>query len=115
MNRKRIRTIINNLSHGLAVALIAIAPALLAHGGFDHVMGTVARLSGNILTVKTMKGNVDVRLDDKTELTKESGKAATADLVPGARVVVDITEGSKTKIAHSVKIGVTTAAHDDHK
>ena len=46
--------------------------------------------------------------------------AQAADLKAGVRVVVDVPEGSKTKLAHSVKIGaaakaVTANDHDhDH-
>jgi hypothetical protein len=57
--------------------------------------------------VKTAKGNVDVRLNEKTEITRDDQKAGAADLKPGARVVVDIPEHSKDKVAHSVKIGVS--------
>jgi hypothetical protein len=56
-----------------------------------------------------------VKLDDKTELTKNDQKALIVDLKPGVRVIVDIPEGSKDKIAHSVKIGVAAAAHDASK
>jgi hypothetical protein len=100
----------------LSVAfLISSATAVFAHGGFDHVIGTVAGVSGNVLTVKTAKGNVDVKLDDKTEISKGDLKAQASDLKPGVRVVVDIPEGSKDKIAHSVKVGATAAAtHDAH-
>jgi hypothetical protein len=103
------------LSISLAAALFALAalPAL-GHGGFDHVMGTVVKVADNVLTVKTAKGNVDVKLDDKTELTKNDQKAQTTDLTPGARVVVDIPEGNKEKLAHSVKIG-TAAKAVSHK
>jgi hypothetical protein len=76
------------------------------------------KLADNVLTVKTSKGNVDVKLDAKTELTKDNHKAQRADLAPGVRVVVDVPEGSKDKIAHSVKIGAAAAAptgHDAHK
>jgi Domain of unknown function (DUF5666) len=98
----------------LTIAL-ALAPAVFAHGGFDHVTGTVAQVSSNVLTVKTAKGNVDVKLDDKTEISKGDQKALTTDLKPGLRVIVDIPEGSKDNIAHSVKIGATgSAAHADH-
>jgi hypothetical protein len=98
----------------LTIAL-ALAPAVFAHGGFDHVIGTVAQVSNNVLTVKTAKGNVDVKLDDKTEISKGDQKALTADLKPGLRVIVDIPEGSKDNIAHSVKIGAAgAAAHADH-
>src|SRR5580692_101172 len=95
----------------LSIALV-IASAAFAHGGFDHVIGTVAGVSGNVLTVKTTKGNIDVKLDDKTEISKGDLKVQAADLKPGLRVVVDIPEGSKDNIAHSVKVGAAAAAHD---
>jgi hypothetical protein len=93
----------------VAILVFAAAP-MFAHGGFDHVMGTVVKVADNVLTVKTAKGNVDVKLDDKTELTLNNQKAQLTDLTPGARVVVDIPEGSKDKIAHSVKIGTAGKA-----
>jgi len=108
MNRN---TIIIRIS--LAAAMFVLAAQLLAHAGFDHVIGTVLKVENNVLTVKTAKGNVDVRLNEKTEITKSDQKAAIGELKPGTRVVVDIPEGSKDKIAHSVKIGVTKAA-DSH-
>jgi hypothetical protein len=100
----------------LAITLFLPATPVFAHGGFDHVSGTVVKVVDRVLTVKTTKGNVDVKLDDKTELTKNDQKALVTDLKPGVRVVVDIPEGSKDKIAHSVKIGVAAAAgHDASK
>ena len=78
----------------LSLALLAFAAQLGAHGGFDHVIGTVVKVENNVLTVKTAKGNVDVRLNQKTEITKNDQKAQTADLKPGTRVV-DVPEGSK--------------------
>lgn len=97
----------------LCLALLALAVQLVAHNGFDHVIGTVVKVENNVLTVKTAKGNVDVRLNEKTTITRNDQKAGTADLKPGTRVVVDVPEGSKDKIAHSVKVGVavTTATH----
>jgi hypothetical protein len=108
-------TIIKNLNRaliaGLMVAVLVFAAVpVFAHGGFDHVMGTVVQVSNNVLTVKTAKGNVDVKLDEKTELIKNDQKAQLTDLTPGARVVVDIPEGSKDKLAHSVKIGAASKA-----
>ena len=94
--------------------LLALATPIFAHGGFEHVTGTVAKVDNNMLTVKTAKGDVMVMLNDKTEFTKDAKKAVLADLTQGARVVVDIPEGNKDKLAHSVKIGVATAAAADH-
>ena len=109
------------LAAGLGIAmLLFITAPVFAHGGFDHLRGTVVKTSNNVLTVKTLKGNMDVKLNDQTELTKNDRKAALAELMPGTRVVVDIPEGSKDKLAHSVKIGVggkiaALHAQDAHK
>jgi hypothetical protein len=94
-------------SFWLCLALLAFAVQLIAHNGFDHVIGTVVKVENSVLTVKTAKGNVDVRLNDKTAITKNDQKAVIADLKPGTRVVVDVPEGSKDKIAHSVKLGIS--------
>jgi hypothetical protein len=95
------------------LVLFALSNLLIAHGGFDHVIGMVVKVENNVLTVKTAKGNVDVKLNEKTEITKTDQKAELADLKPGTRVVVDVPEGSKDRIAHSVKVGVSKAA-DGH-
>jgi len=90
--------------------LLASSALLFAHGGFDHVTGTVVKLENSVLTVKTAKGDVPVTLDAKTEITQNDKPAQAADLKAGVRVVVDIPEGSKTKLAHSVKIGTAAKA-----
>ena len=107
----------NIIITSLLTLLLACAAQIFAHGGFDHVTGTVVKLDNNVLTVKTAKGDVPVTLDAKTEITRGDKPAQAADLKPGLRVVIDIPEGSKTKLAHSVKIGTaakaaTTDAHD---
>jgi hypothetical protein len=108
MHHNRNTTTTKKMLGLLALALCAVQ--LLAHEGFDHVTGTIAKVAGNVVTVKTTKGNVDVNLDAKTEITKNGLKAKPADLIAGARVVVDVPEGSKDMVAHSVKIGVAAAA-----
>ena len=114
MNQPSSTTITRRLPHGaglrVAFVLAALAAQMIAHGGFDHVIGTVVKVENNVLTVKTAKGNVDVKLNEKTEITSNGQKAQVADLKPGSRVVVDVPEGSKDKVAHSVKIGVAGAA-----
>jgi hypothetical protein len=104
----------------LSIALLVIAAAapLFAHGGFDHVRGTVVKVANNVLTVKTAKGNVDVMLDSQTDLTRNDQKAQLADLKPGTRVIVDVPEGSpegsKDRTAHSIKIGAPGKAVAQH-
>lgn len=113
----------NTIITSLLGLLLACAVQVFAHGGFDHVTGTVVKLENSILTVKTAKGDVPVALDAKTEITRGDHPAQAADLKAGVRVVVDVPEGSKTKLAHSIKIGAAAkaatapaSAHDhDHK
>ena len=112
----------NIIITSLLALLLACTAQIFAHGGFDHVTGTVVKLENSVLTVKTVKGDVPVMLDAKTEITRGDHAAQTADLKPGVRVVVDIPEGSKTKLAHSVKIGMaakaktaTATSHDGHQ
>src|ERR1700691_5861618 len=107
MHRHPSTTIIKIIS----LLLAAFATQVFAHEGFDHVTGTIAKVNGNVVTVKTAKGNVDVKLDAKTEITKDDKQAQASDLKPGVRVVFDIPEGSKDNVAHSAKLGVSTAAH----
>ena len=96
------RTAINPL-----IAIILTLTALAAHGGFDHVRGTVVSLNDNVLTVNTSAGNVAVKLDSRTQLTKNDRKAQLSELVPGARVIVEVPQTKdKEKVAQSVKIGV---------
>jgi hypothetical protein len=114
--RAPIRIAASKIAWCLAVTAALLAVPVFAHEGFVHVLGTVAKISGNILTVKTAKGNVDVKLNEKTVFTKDGQKALPADMKPGMRVVVDIPEGAKEKIAHSVKIGAAVpSAHDSHQ
>jgi hypothetical protein len=116
--QRSLRTII------ISALALGLSAAVWAHGGFDHVMGTVSKLDANVLTVNTGKSNVIVKLNDKTEIMLGDHKASAADLKVGVRVVVDIPEGSKDKIAASVKIGGAAVAvgaaadhheHDAHK
>src|SRR3954451_12093018 len=87
-----------------ALAMAALTPGF-AHGGFEHIRGTVARVANNVLTVKTAKGNVNVKLDSRTEYTHNYRKAQVSDLKPGARVIAEVPEGSQDHAAHSVRIG----------
>ena len=90
-----------------AKALLAIAALtpVFAHGGFEHIRGTVAKVANNVLTVKTAKGNIIVKLDSRTDITRNDHKAQVLDLKPGARVIAEVPEGSQNHIAQSVRIG----------
>jgi hypothetical protein len=88
--------------------IIIISGLALAHGGFEHVQGTVVKVENSVLTVKTTKGNETVKLNAKTEFTRNAKAAQAADLKAGTRVVVEIEEGDKTRTAHSIKLGAAS-------
>ncbi len=92
---------------GLGVLLLAVVS--FAHGGFNHVRGTVVSVSSDAITVKTATGNVTVKLDGKTQFLKNERRAAVSDVVPGARVIVEAPQ-DKTKAAQSVKVGEGAAS-----
>jgi hypothetical protein len=104
------------LTLGLSIVLLifAFVPAF-AHGDFDHIRGTVVKVTNNVLSIKTTKGTVEVKLDNHTDLTRNDRKAQFIDLKRDARVIVDVPKGSKELVAYSVKIGTVTAASGQHK
>lgn len=67
-------TRINPLA-AIFLTLGALAAPSFAHDGFDHVRGTVVSVNNNVLTVNTSVGNVAVKLDSRTQITKNGQKA----------------------------------------
>ena len=108
--KNRFRITIANL----ILAAAALVPAF-AHSGFDHIRGTVARVANNVLTVNTAHGNVDVKLDDRTNLIRNDRKALVSDLKSGARVIAEVPEGSKDPVAQSVRIGAYPKPAPSHR
>lgn len=76
---------------GLAMLTVSMA---FAHEGHDHdgalsVRGTVETLEGSKLTLKGTDGkHVNVHVDDRTKYDNGGTAGASADLIPGMRVVV---------------------------
>src|SRR6266567_4578230 len=97
----------------LILAAAALVPAF-AHSGFDHIQGTVARVADNVLTVKTAHGNADVKLDSRTNLTRNNRKALVSDLKPGVRVIAEVPDGSEDHVAQSVRIGALPKPAPSH-
>jgi|SRR5579872_6910490 len=91
--------------------LLTLAAPIFAHGGFDHVIGTVSKVDNGTVTVKTTRGEVSVKVIEKTEITRGDQKAGIADVKPGIRVVIDVPEGSKDHVAHSIKLGAASSEH----
>jgi len=93
----------------LAAALILGAgAAAFAHGGHDHLMGTVKAVDtkAGTVEVETKDGQrVTVQIDDKTKYLRGSTEAKAADVVPGVRVVIDAGTIDGKQVAKEIRIG----------
>jgi len=102
----------------LVLALASILPATiaLAHGGLEHVRGTVAKVSDQSVTVTTTAGKtVEVLLDAQTTYARADKPIQKSDLKVGDRVVIHAAEKGEILTAHTVEVGVATKkAADPH-
>jgi len=100
MNRKDLtRTLI-------ALFAVVAAPAVWAHGGQEHVMGTVSSASATELVVKTTAGaEKTVKLTADTKIEKDGELLTAADLQPGQRVVVHTRKQGDALTAVLIKTG----------
>lgn len=89
----------------LCVALVATPAIATAHPGHDHkIMGTIAAINGDSVTVKTTKGQERTfAITDKTTILRGKQTGARADLVVGLRVIVNVGDGHEPLKAKSVQ------------
>jgi hypothetical protein len=97
----------------LAMLSLALLPTIAsAHGGEEHVTGTVAKISDTTVTVKTTAGKtVEVGFDAKmTTYARAKQPIQKADIKVGDRIVIHAMEVNEKLVAHSVEIGTSKAA-----
>jgi hypothetical protein len=101
----------------LSLTLISALPCALllsvltfAHGGMEHIMGTVTAISDHSLSVKTSNGAVTaVEFDSETRFTKGDDDATVGDVQVGSRVVIHAHKHDNSLHAAEVKIGKAAA------
>ena len=98
------------MKRSVALALascLALVGPLLAHGGYTHVMGTVAAMDATHVEVKTRAGKVvSVKLSDATKYVKDGKAAAGSDMQVGQRVAVEAKGHGADLEAAEVRLGV---------
>jgi Cu/Ag efflux protein CusF len=81
-----------------SLTTLAFAAALLAHGGAEHLAGTVKSIAADSITIETTKHEVvAVALSPKTVAMKGKVKGDLKDLKAGDRVVVHAEKGHDGK------------------
>ncbi len=101
----------------LAISSLALLPTMAtAHGGEEHVTGTVTKISDTSVTVKTKAGKtVEVGFDAKTTYARAKQPIQKTDIKVGDRIVIHAMEMNEKLVAHTVEIGPTTAAKQTRK
>lgn len=94
------------------IRALALASAIaLAHGGLEHVMGTVTQVNDASVTVKTTAGKtVQVTVDAKTTYSRASKPIQRSDIKVGDRVVIHAQEHDKALLGKTVEVGAAPAA-----
>ena len=78
-----------------------------AHNGMEHVMGTVASITGNSITVTTTDGKtLTVTTTADTKYSKADGAIALKDIKVGDHVVIHATKKDNKLIAATVQVGM---------
>ena len=100
----------------LALILAMAAAVTMGHGEQKHVSGTVAKISVDAVTVKTVDGKtVEVKLVSKTTYAHKDGKAAQlSELAVGDRVVIHAMPHGDTLEAIKVAFAKPTNAGHAH-
>jgi hypothetical protein len=112
----RINTIslIRAISRGIAAALLCLSflsvipMTAVAHGGLEHVMGVVQKISPTSVTVSTTDGkSTEVLLDPKTTYAKSGHPVQGGDIKVGDRVVIHAAKTGDKLVARTVEAGAT--------
>src|SRR5690348_5822665 len=83
----------------LVACISLIAAAAYAHGDEEHVIGTVASVTTDSITVKTTANAlVTIAVVPQTTFTKNKAAAKLPDLKVGDRVVIHAKEPSEGKL-----------------
>lgn len=91
----------------LALMFVAVA---LAHGNEKHIMGTVAGIGENSITVETIaKKAVTVIVNSRTIFEKSGSSAMLKELKVGDRVVIHADQSGNKLVARKVQFGATKA------
>jgi len=92
----------------LALCFALCATLVLAHGGLEHVMGIITKISASSVTVTTPAAKtVEVMIDAETTFARGSQAIQRTDLKVGDRVVIHAEKSGDKLTAHTVEIGTS--------
>ena len=97
-------------------AILFASTLAIAHGDYQHVMGTVTKISQNSITVQTTANEiVEVAISPDTKFSKADVAVGDRELKVGDRVVIHAKKTNDGQlVAHTVQIGVAKPAATSH-
>ena len=97
----------------LAIVSFALLPIVAAaHGGEEHLTGTVTKISDTTVTVKTVAVGFDAKM---TTYKRAKQPIQKTDIKVGDKIVIHAMEVNEKLVAHSVELGAATAAKQTAK
>ena len=94
----------------LLICTLLLGTLTFAHGGMEHVLGTVTAVTDHSLSVKTREGvTKTVEFDSETMFVKNNAAATIKDVQVGSRVVIHAHNHDSSLHAAEVKIGKDAA------
>ena len=100
----------------IPISLLFLTTLALAHGNEQHVMGTVTQVTDSSITVETKDHQkVTVSVVAETKFARGTSEATLKDVKVGDRVVIHAVKQEQQLQAHTVRIGVATAAGKHHQ
>jgi hypothetical protein len=90
------------------IAVLALVAAALAysHEGHQHLKGTVTKLDGMRMELKSTDGDlVTVNLTKKTKYLRDKMVVTAFEVQVGSRVVIDLDRHGSEQVALEVRIG----------
>jgi hypothetical protein len=90
----------------LLICTLLLGMLTFAHGGMEHILGTVTAITDHSLSVKTREGaTTTVGFDGETKFVKGDAAATIKDVQVGSRVVIHAHNHDGSLHAAEVKIG----------
>ena len=91
---------------GLLICTLLLGTLAFAHGGLEHILGTVTAITDHSLSVKTRDGAVrTVDFDGETKFVKGDAAATIKDVQVGSRVAIHAHKNDNALHAAEVRIG----------
>jgi hypothetical protein len=94
----------------LLICTLLLGTLTFAHGGMEHILGTVIAITEHSLSVKTREGATKtVEFDGETKFVKGDAAATIKDVQVGSRVVIHAHDRDRSLHAAEVRIGTDAA------